>query len=125
MINISITVDYEAVGNLLSLLSGGAPVTPAQAEVEAVKRTRTRKPKETPVNETLPPVEATPPAPAAPEPPKIPTDKEVQEALVAVNDKHGIDKAIECLNKFNVKRGRELRDDQKIAFVELCKTVLG
>lgn len=55
----------------------------------------------------------------------VPTDPEVQKALVAVNDKFGIDKAIECLTKFGVKRGRELVDSQKADFVALCKSVLG
>ena len=59
-----------------------------------------------------------------PEPEVIPTEKEVQDALVAVNDKFGIDKAIECLSKFGVKRARELVEGQRAEFVKLCKSVI-
>ncbi len=66
------------------------------------------------------------PAPEAPAPAVVvPSDKDVQDALVAVNDKLGIDKAIECLSKFNVKRGRELTDVQKQPFMDLCKSLVG
>lgn len=55
---------------------------------------------------------------------EVPTEKEVQDAVVAVNDKFSIDKAIECLNKFSVKRARELREDQRSAFIEHCNQIL-
>lgn len=64
-------------------------------------------------------------APAIPQTAPVPSDKEVQDALVAVNDKLGIDKAIECLGKFGVKRGRELTDTQKQPFMDLCKSLVG
>lgn len=126
MINISITVDYEAIGKLIQFVNGFKPDAQATTPGPAPeKQTRGRKPKEAPAAEPATPVATPPPAPATAPESKIPTDKEVQDALVAVNDKFGIDKAIECLNKFSVKRGRELRDDQKAAFVELCKSLLG
>lgn len=55
---------------------------------------------------------------------QIPTDTEVQESLVAVNDKLGIDKAIEALAKFGVKRGRELLPAQKRPFMEYCQSLV-
>lgn len=56
--------------------------------------------------------------------PVIPSDEEVQKALVAVNDKFGIDKAIECLKRFSVSRGRELLPEQKAPFIFLCNEAL-
>ena len=72
----------------------------------------------------LPLPAAAAPTPQVVDPPAIPTEKEVQDALVAVNDKFGIDKAIECLSRFGVKRARELKEEQRAEFVKLCKSVV-
>ncbi len=100
-----------------NFICGAAATTPLPAEpvaeIEKKKPGPKAKAKEEPAPEA--------PAPAA----VVPSDKDVQDALVAVNDKLGIDKAIECLSKFNVKRGRELTDVQKQPFMDLCKSLVG
>lgn len=91
--------------------------------LEGVKPAKTPKAAKKPEPEAE---KAPEPPPAALTPaPVIPTEKEAQDALVAVNNKHGIDKAIECLAKFGVKRGRELKEEQRAEFIAVCKAALG
>ncbi len=108
-----------ALGGNFTTPTGAALDRAAELANPPAKATRAAKKKEP---EAAP--ESTPSAPiAATTTPPIPSDAEVQASLVAVNDKFGIDKAIECLTKFGVKRGRELRDDQKAEFMALCKSI--
>ncbi len=90
-----------------------------------VKKKPGRQPGFSPKKQMEMNLETPPPAVAATVAPLVlPTEKEVQDALVAVNDKHGIDKAIECLGRFGVKRARELKEEQRLDFVALCKQAI-
>lgn len=92
----------------------GRPPGPLKAKVAPVDRER---------HEDSVQVEK-PAATVAPVAPAIPTEREIQDALVAVNDKFGLDKAIECLSRFGVKRARELKENQVVDFVALCRSVI-
>jgi hypothetical protein len=132
------------------ILAYAAELSPVKAQVsfgmsmaaEAQKRIDARKSVETkaPIEEALDPapVKRGRPKKAAQPPPEpeesevseeveelpMPSEAEVQAAVVSVNEKHGFEKAVECLAKFGVKRARELKDDQKAAFVAHCNQVV-
>lgn len=101
-----------------------APVTAAEVVEKPPRTRRTRAEIEAAkaAEAAPPPAESAPNSP--PPPAAIPTDAEVQAALVAVNDKHGIEKALEVLGAFGVKRGRELKDEQKRPFLAHCQSLL-
>ncbi len=108
-----------ALGGNFTTPTGAALDRAAELANPPAKATRAAKKKEPEAPEVSP----TPTVAASIIAPAVPSDAEVQASLVAVNDKFGIDKAIECLTKFGVKRGRELRDDQKAQFMALCKSI--
>ncbi len=63
---------------------------------------------------------------AAPQPeptptPVFPTEKDVQDAVVTLNGKKGIETCMDVLSKFGVKRAREIREDQRAAFIKACE----
>jgi hypothetical protein len=66
--------------------------------------------------------------PAPKDPPKPPpasaTVEDVTNALTAVWNKHGMEKSLEVLSRFGVKRARELLPEQHAAFVGYCQEVL-
>lgn len=122
------TVD-QIKSDIAAFMVGFAVPAPPQVEPEAPKE---RVPKgrkgvaSNPSPEPAPePVNATVPqsAPVVEQAP-FPSEKDVQDAVVNVNAKFGIDKAIECLTKFGVKRARELREDQRADFISHCTEVL-
>lgn len=120
--------NVNTIPDLPSMIPKYLPVV--EATPEPVKRGR--KPKEVTVPEAPTNVAIQEPEPE-PEPSvaqapvvnvTLPTEKEVQDAVVAVNARLGIDKAIECLTKFGVKRARELTEDQRAGFIKHCNEVL-
>lgn len=92
-----------------------------------------------------PPVEVAPPtyepepisAPAAvnetvavaPQKFVIPTEEEAMSAIQKIQDKHGLEQAKKLiidgiLPKFGAKRGRDLKPEQRAAFIAACEQVL-
>jgi hypothetical protein len=138
MITITITGDAATVRQAMMDLLGQAPITihmPPEVEkpIESLTTASEPAPKakgrpKGPPAAKLKPDPAPQPTPPPPEvvtpEPELPSEKDVQDVVVAVNDKFGIDKAIECLSKFQVKRARELREDQRAAFITHCKSML-
>lgn len=60
-------------------------------------------------------------APDAPAPAKAPSLDDCTGALQKVWDKHGMEKSIECLNRFGAKRARELDPKVYGEFIALCE----
>ncbi len=128
-IQVSLLGDVAEISKILAALAEAESVSKGRDTLEKTPfiepAKKGREPKETEPQAAAAPAPAPEPAaPAAPPVLAIPSEKEVQDALVAVNDKKGIDAAIACLTKFGVKRGRELREDQRAEFVKVCKEAL-
>lgn len=114
----------EQIKAEISTFLAGVEVRDAEAPKERASKGR----KSVAGNTNPEPTPAPVPAPVETPPPQveiaIPTEKEVQDATVAVNAKFGIDKAIECLTKFGVKRARELAENQRADYIAHCNEVL-
>lgn len=121
--------DVSEISGLLSQLqtaeaiANAKPATETKSKAPRAAKAKDPEPVQS-VAEVAPQASAPPPSAPPPETAVIPSDAEVQAALMAVNEKFGIDKALECLSKFGAKRGREITDAQKAPFVALCKQVI-
>lgn len=128
MISVTFSGELDMVKHQMRMFLDTATEAVIEPKPRATRGT-SKKSEETsaPPNLAPPAVQtvAAPPVNAPPPPTvQIPSDQVVQEALVAVNEKFGIDKAIECLTKFGVKRGRELTPEQKQPFYDLCMSLV-
>ncbi len=144
MIEITFKGNWEEVKNEMAALLDADPFTPVAAKrrlaanksrADAIASQRAAKIEEGlkagPIeNAPLPEPIALAPEPLPPPPPPVlapeplPTEADVQTAVVALNDKHGIDKCIETLAKFKVKRARELKETQRAEFIKTCNGLL-
>ena len=147
MVELKFSGNWEEIKNEMQALLDADPFTPAAAKrrlaanksradaiasqraanieagLKASPREELRPAPQTQAAVALAPELESKPEPVV-EPKYVPTEADVQTAVVSLNDKFGIDKCIETLAKFKVKRARELKEDQREEFIKTCLELL-